>query len=354
MMELAIAEIPEVRCLGRTAWQEDGSLAVFWTASGIEMTVSATDLYLALDSFYRDLEIWIDVVIDGELSQRVQLRHGMNYVPVFQRMDPANPRTVRILRDTQAMAQDAVSVLKLNYIEADDGADFHAPKEEPELRLEIIGDSITSGEGAGLERQVEWVPAVFSAVNSYGYLTAEKLHARVNILSSSGWGLYASWDGQTKCALPPYYHEVCGLTETEEDRTYGSLEKWDFASYRPDCIVINLGTNDSGALQNTGKWPREEYHTLFNRAAVKFLHTLRSLNPESRLLWAYGMLGNDMADWIREAIDQYRGESGDDRVSYFEFANCGPDRLGARSHPNRTAHEEAAEALAAEIRRILR
>ena len=353
MKEYMAADIPGAERLGRTAVQGDGSLAVFWTASGIEMTLNAKDLYVEMESVYKDLELWADIVIDGELSQRVQLRPGTNYLPVFQSMDPARKRTVRILRDTQAMAQDAVSVLHIKEITVDDEAVFSRPDHEPEMRLEIIGDSITSGEGAGLERQIEWAPVVFSAVNSYGYLTAERLHARANILSSSGWGLYASWDANTDCALPPYYHEVCGLAKSDEDRRYGSLQAWDFDSYRPDCIVVNLGTNDSGALNNQARWTREEYQPLFIDTAVRFLKTLRGKNPDAYLLWAYGMLGNDMADWIREAIARYQKETGDKRVSYFEFENCGPDRLGVRSHPSRLAHEEAADALAAEIRRVL-
>lgn len=353
MREYKIAEIPHLVRLGRTCLQEDGSLAVFWTASGVEMTVNAASLYVEIESCYGDLEIWVDLMIDGELSQRVQLRRGINYLPVFQGLDPARTRTVRILRDTQAMAQDGVSVLRFVRIEADDAAAFRAPEREPELKLEFIGDSITSGEGAGLERQIEWAPVVFSAVNSYGYLTAERLGARANILSSSGWGLYASWDANTECALPPYYNEICGLAKSAGDQAYGSLKAWDFSSYQPDCIVVNLGTNDSGALHNQDRWTREEYQPLFIGAAVGFLHTLRTRNPGAYLLWAYGMLGNDMADWIREAIARYQKESGDTRVSYFELVNCGEDRLGVRSHPNRLAHEEAADALAAEIRRVL-
>ncbi|MCR4764335.1 MAG: GDSL family lipase [Lachnospiraceae bacterium] len=352
MKEYRPAELPELERLGRTAVCEDGSLAVFWTASGAELTLTATDLSMEVDSQYGSLELWIDVMIDGECSQRIRLPRGRSHIPVFQGMDATRERVVRILRDTQAMAQDGVSVLRILKIETDDGAVFRKA-EEPALRLEVIGDSITSGEGAGLERQIEWAPIVFSAIHSYGYLTAEKLHARVQILSSSGWGLYASWDANTDCALPPYYNEVCGLASGEKNASFGAQAPWDFASYRPDCIVINLGTNDSGALKNQDRWTKEEYQPLFIDTAVSFLKNLRAKNPQAYLLWAYGMLGNDMAGWIREAIDRYVRESGDGRVSYFEFANCTEDRLGVRYHPNRLAHEEAAAALAGEIQRVL-
>lgn len=372
-MKKNITEIPEIVRLGRTAvsrakGEASPALSAFWTASGIELTLKASMLSVEVESIYDTLEIWADVMIDGELSQRVWLPRGRSMIHVFTGLDGTRKRTVRILKDTQAMAGDKTVVLRFHSLETDDAAEFIKP-EESSLRLEIIGDSITSGEGAGLENQVEWAPLVFSAVNSYGYLTAELLNARVNILSSSGWGLYASWDAHTECALPLYYDEVCGLSGgmkgenpdsaeqdiTNDDSTYGSQESWEFESYRPDFIVINLGTNDSGAITaGSDKWTREEYHLFFTDTAVKFLKKLRDRNPGAYLLWAYGMLGNDMADWIREAISSYRGETGDERVSYFEFANCGEDLLGARSHPGRRAHREAAEELAAEIKNFLK
>lgn len=350
MKRIAATEIPELVRHGRTA-EEGSSLSVFWTASGMEVRVKTGSLFVEVESVYGGLELWTDILIDGELSQRIQLPRGISRIPVLQNLE-AKPRTVRVLRDTQAMAQDSMSVLKIRAVEVDEDAVFEEIP-APEMLLEIIGDSITSGEGAGLERQEDWVPAVFSAVNSYGYLTAQLLNARVNILSSSGWGLYASWDANTECALPPYYRPVCGLEKGAENEAAGAQRDWDFSSFRPDVIVINLGTNDSGAVNNNDRWTKEEYYPLFIETAVRFLKTLRELNPGSYLLWAYGMLGNDMAGWIGEAIEQYRTSENDGRVSYFEFRNCDQEHLGVRYHPNRLAHREAAEALAAEIRRIL-
>lgn len=343
--------VKEIVRLGRTSVY-DGAVCAFWTASGIELTLKAADLSVEVESVYGDLAIWLDVVIDGELSQRICLPRGITVIPVFTGMDGTRVRTVRILRDTQAMAQDRVSVLKIRSVEADRDAVF-LPSPEPALRLEVIGDSITSGEGAGLEKQEEWVPAVFSAVNSYGYLTAELLKSRVNILSSSGWGLYASWDARTECALPPYYNGVCALAGGEENARAGAQEPWDFATYRPDVIVINLGTNDSGALNNSTRWTRKEYQPLFIDTAIRFLQNLREKNPDSYLLWAYGMLGNDMEPWILKAIEDYHAQSGDARVSYFALPPSDAAHLGVRSHPNRLAHEEAARVLAGEIRRLV-
>ncbi|MCR5177559.1 MAG: hypothetical protein K6C95_01095 [Lachnospiraceae bacterium] len=355
MKKTAVTDIPFARRLGRTA-AGGSSLSVFWTASGIEFKLKATDLFIELESIYSGLELWIDIMIDGELSQRIQLPPGISTIPVFRNLSDngeARSRTVRILRDTQAMAGDEVSVLRLISAETDDDAVFEQIP-EASLRLEFIGDSITSGEGAGLEKQIEWAPIVFSAVEGYAYKTGILLNADVNVLSSSGWGLYASWDADTACALPRYYDEVCGLEKSDGDAACGSLEPWDFSSYVPDAIVINLGTNDSTALKNSDRWTPDEFNGLFREAAVSFLKKLRDKNPKSAILWAYGMLGNEMAEPIKDAILAYSGETGDKNVYYYEFKNCTGDRLGVRAHPNRRAHDEAASALSEEIMRILK
>ena len=81
------------------------------------------------------------------------------------------------------------------------GGDF-LPLPEPAYRLEFVGDSITSGEGAiGAAGEEDWVSPFFSAVNHYAQMTADALGAEWRIVSQSGWGLLSSWDKR-----PPLPH----------------------------------------------------------------------------------------------------------------------------------------------------
>ena len=66
-----------------------------------------------------------------------------------------------------------------------------------------------------------------------------------------------------------------------------------------------------------------------------------------------GMLGKDMAEWIGEAISSYSRETGDGNVYYYDLPAYDGDLVGARFHPSRRAHDEAALALSAELKRIL-
>ena len=68
-------EVPYLRVLGRT----NGSLepvTLFWNASGIEMNVRATEIWVKVYSDYEIFEPWVDIIVDGAISQRLMLNKG--------------------------------------------------------------------------------------------------------------------------------------------------------------------------------------------------------------------------------------------------------------------------------------
>ena len=337
----------KVKAIGRC--QEGENLYVFWTGSGIAFTTDATDVSVTVDAHYENLEIWVDILIDGELSQRRMLDPGENRICILRHMELRKKREIRIIRSSQAMSDDTVSYLSFEMLACN--GTIEKPQDKP-LLLEFIGDSITSGEGAGLEKQEDWVPAVFSACNTYAYLTAQRLNAEYSILSQSGWGLYASWDGDYTKVLPAYYRQVAGLCKGHANEQAGAGLAWDFSRREPEAIVVNLGTNDDGAMTNVAS-DQVAFLEGFVKAGVAFLKTLRDCNPHAELIWAYGMMGVGVLSGIEKAIELYQAETGDDKVSFFQMPACQGKDLGARMHPTLSGHEKAAEALSAYIKRRL-
>ena len=79
-------EIPYLRILGRT----NGSLepvTLFWTASGIELNVKATEIWVKIRSDYDVFEPWVDVIVDGVLSQRLMVNKGEQEICLFRNME---------------------------------------------------------------------------------------------------------------------------------------------------------------------------------------------------------------------------------------------------------------------------
>ena len=366
MTEYKLTEIP-CRVLGRTTDQRD-PLTLFWTASGVVLRVKASCLSVRVNADYAMYEPWIDVLVDGKRSQKRSLEKGVNEISIFRGCDPAVEREVRILRDTQAMSGDEKTLVQILGVSTDGS---FLPVEEPKRKIEFIGDSITSGEGcAGAENEMSWVSAVFDCVDNYAYMTASRLGAEHHVISQSGWGIYCDWRGDTSCTLPGCYEQVCGLVPGARNAELGAKEAWDFSLWQPDVIVVNLGTNDMGSFSSAGQvfepggfrdpmrvnedgTPNAEDLKHIEDAAVSFLQMLRKNNPAAHILWAYGMLGNDLMPTLSSALARYTALSGDRKAELLELENTLPGEFGSRTHPGHPSHEKAARGIAEKIASLL-
>ena len=174
-------EIPYLRILGRT----NGSLepvTLFWTASGIELNVKATEIWVKIRSDYDVFEPWVDVIVDGVLSQRLMVNKGEQEICLFRNMERDKVRNVKLLRDTPAFPTDEKTLLQLLEVETD--GEF-LPLETPKLRLEVIGDSITSGEGgSGAGEEMTWNSFCFN-------IWQQKNWARCTIASVRAAGAFS-------------------------------------------------------------------------------------------------------------------------------------------------------------------
>ena len=47
-----------------------------------------------------------------------------------------------------------------------------------------------------------------------------------------------------------YYEQVCGVAAGAHNAALGAQQPYDFAAWPADAVIINLGTNDEGAMNN--------------------------------------------------------------------------------------------------------
>ena len=346
-MEYRLSEIENKRVWGRCSSTDDG-IALFWTGSGIEVNVSAGYLYADIESTFGTLELWIDVFVDDARIMHFPLLEGRHRYQLMRGFDKSHETNVRIARSTQSMMEECASVIRVFSFDTD--GEF-LPVKKRKYSLEFVGDSITSGEGAYALSREEWIPTVFDSVNSYAYMTAKMLDADYSILSQSGQGLFVSWDGSTECSLPKVYPYVCAAQISEDAKKLGCMGSWDFTGNKKDAVIINLGTNDRSAMK-LNKWSEDEFLQMFKTCGIDFLKSVRESNPDSVIIWAYGMLGNEMEEHIRDIIETYNTENGDN-VTYLRLPDCTGIHVGARLHPDPEGHRIAAEALADCIGKIM-
>lgn len=367
MKEILLKDTDQIRVIGRTVSGREPAI-LFWTGSRAVMRVTGSELWVKLEADYEQYEPWINIMINGVSLSRQMVPKGISWICVFRGMDPEKEKQVEIVKETQAMSDDSRHFLAVWAVRTDGEL---RPVLPVQRRLEFIGDSITSGEGAiGSADETEWISMWFSSVRNYAYLTARALDAEYHSISQSGWGVLSSWDNNPHHTLPGCYEKVCGVQTGGRNHANGADLPWDFTAWQPDAVIINLGTNDAGAFENpaytdpqTGEVfkqrKREDgsYHpedlARFKKAAETFLTTLRRCNPGAKLVWVYGMLGIPLEPAIKDAVESYRRASGDNAVSYLRLPDTDREGIGARSHPGLLSHQRAAQVLTEYLRQIL-
>ncbi|GGH65300.1 acetylxylan esterase [Paenibacillus silvae] len=368
LQTIAITDLAHLKIHGRTTANRT-PVTLFWTGSAVELNVQGAELWVEVESAYDHLEPWISVVVNGVPVSRQMLTSGRGWLCIFRGMNPDAVKNVRIIKDVQAMSADPGCLLQFHAVRTDG---VMLPVEEKPYRIEFIGDSITSGEGAiGAKTEEDWVPMWFSALHNYTYMTAKALNAEYRVISQSGWGVLSSWDNNPQGNIPAYYEQVCGLLNGERNEQLGALEPHDFSTWQPDVVVVNLGSNDDGAFQSpawtdpvTGQVYKQRlnedgtYHEAdlakFEQAVQQFLTKLRKNNPQAHIVWAYGMLGASLLPAIYRAVDGYSKQTGDRLVSILQLPDTTEETMGARTHPGELSHRRAAEVLTAYIRKILK
>ncbi len=364
-----ISEIKNINIFGRMGKMRR-PLPLLFNGSGIEVVVKASDLWIDLETDSDFHEPWVAYEINGAFMGRQMLLPGEHRICLFRNMNPETPKRVRFYRELQAMSEDDRCKILVKGLETDENASFmEVPKYK--RRIEFIGDSITSGEGSyGALEDVDWLAMYMSASVNYATMTAKELEADYHIISQGGWGVYCGWDNDPRHNIPSVYEKVCGLASGPSNEAMGTQEPYDFDSWQPDVIVVNLGTNDITAFSQPeflnpddgmiykqrrnadGSLNREDEMKIED-AIVRFLTMLRRHNPKAHIAWCYGMLWCDLNLTITEAMNTYRKESGDTNISFFQLPNTTEGTHGAHMHPGRKSHENATKALTNYLRTLL-
>ncbi len=344
---------------GRTD-ETQPAVPLFWNAGSIEVNVTGTELWIDIEVDFDLYEPWVGCDINGALISRQMLHAGRYQLCLFRHMNESTTKNVRFFRETQAMSSDSGHHLLIHGFSADG---VFLPVPDKKYRLEFIGDSITSGEGTyGARQEMDWVPMFMSASRNYASMISDALNADYRLLSQGGWGVLCSWDNNPHNTLPSCYEKICGLLSGETNEKLGAQKAYNFHSYIPDAVIINLGTNDAGAF-NEPAWhdpvtgdsfkqhrnPDGTYCPAdlirFQKAVYDFLALVRKNNPNSFIVWAYGMAGYDLALPIAEAVSSYRKQTKDLKASFLQLPAATYETSGSRNHPGVRSHEQSAKIL---------
>jgi hypothetical protein len=225
------------------------------------------------------------------------------------------------------------------------------PTPKKERKLEFIGDSITCGYG----NEGRWMVDAFNTAQenpweAYAARSARAVDADYHLISWSGIGIISSWTDQDVPNEDLLMPELYSYTDKATERVLGNIEPevWDNNRFIPDCIVINLGTNDSSYTKQ-----KYERIKLFENKYYDFVKKVRTANPTSKILCTLGAMGQDLCNEIESQMDRLVCE-GEVNIYYMPFdLQKTEDGIGSDWHPSLASHEKMAKKLEGKIREIM-
>ena len=309
---------------------KDGALWLDFSASGIEFSANcegkvALNLnvkYLKQTDSYGGL--YFTVIVDGVKVDRAQchITSTGNVELVLAENLPSGNHTFEVYRQTEHRgAEVGISSITMN-------GSFNEKPADNRLYIEFIGDSISTGFGAlGTSSDSDGgSPKWQDATAAYPYLTAKALNADFSDVCYSGIGAKYGWQDPNMLNFYPYQR-------WQYDRT----TQYNFDARQPDVVVIALGTNDISMEGERGI-------TVEQRLAgyQELLDMVRAKNPNSKIVWIYGMMKDDDNARIPAIIEENGGAAAG--LYSLELVT---NTAGAGWHPSAAGQQKFAEDLVA-------
>jgi len=314
----------EITDLGIVPHTTASGFAFYYSGGGdIELTITGS-------SNIFDAQYFV-VYVDGEMGNRLTLDHavGRQVTDTFKVAEDLSPamHRIEIYRETEEINAKCV----FNSITL---SGEMIPVPEAPMMIEFVGDSITTGYGAypvTAESQAkgrEDHPIRQAGTKSYAFLTAQALGADFQACCTSGYGVEVGYntDGvnmQDMYEKTAFHHDSQAL--------------WGFER-QADVVVINLGTNDSGAR-------RKDPSNIIPESQIidgmeNLIAIVKAKNPDAKIVWVTGMMGKTFEISTKLLIRELGGA---DQGYYFCVLPQGTS--GGGGHPDESQHAAAAEVL---------
>ena len=334
---------PRLRLLGRMDLTQS-PLALDWTGAGVECAFHGSDLWAELEAPAMSPVMWMIVLADGAPVTRFPVEPGVRFYPLVLGMSPENTRVITLMKETQCMPDAPEATVLLHTLRMNGN-----PEELParDLKIEFVGDSLTSGEGALAPRgNDEWITQWFSARGNYSWVACSELNAERRILSQSGWGVCWDWEHNPDHTLTAYYEEIAGVLRGPAADVRGCTKPYDFSAWQPDLVCIRLLTNDCGGMDQRNSFAEDRDRVV--QGALGLLRLVRKNNPGAKIVWILPA-SDRHPELAEEAVDLARRE-GMAHLYTCTLPDYHEEDMGARFHPNAEWNRKAGLLLAAFLR----
>lgn len=348
----AVLTADTAKLVGRTYLNDDVLWAAFsgagaefiYTGKKLDITIVGDGASTAgnADNYAR-----VAIYVDGERVIDDMLDEKEKTYTAFE-SDSEKSVNVQIIK----LSECAMSTFGIKPIKLGEGEKIE-PAKAKDLKIEFIGDSITCGYGVDdPDKEHHFKTSTEDVTKAYAYKTAQALDADYSMVSISGYGIISGYTDSGKKpeqTIPQYYDKLGFSYNKFADSLEVAGLEWNFDNYKPDIVVINLGTNDMSYAKN------ELTQAEFEEGYIEFLKQVRSHNPDSYIFCTYGVMGNTLIRNIKNVCDKYSEETGDNKVTFFTLPMQDENKNGivADWHPSEATHEICAQRAVKTIKETL-
>lgn len=305
-----------LRVVGRVIETAEGP-SFDWSGVYTETIIDGPSLQLRLSATGKN---YFDVVVDQTYAGRFLASSPDTTITVVDSL-PAGPHEIQIKKRTEG-EQGRVT---FHQFILPQGGTLTATVPRQRF-IELIGDSMTCGYGTESGPSEHFSPETENCNLAFSTIIPRYFDADYALVAHSGRGVVRNYDDPKTCSEISMRHKMS--QSLDEDTLY----RWQFKAYRPDLVIINLGTNDF----STRPWPSKDE---FSKGYVEIIHNLaKHYGDDVKILCVIPcMLLAPVYDYFTEIIDKCG-------VSDVHLLKMPSDLLdpatdnGADGHPNYSGH----------------
>lgn len=266
---------------------------------------------------------------------------------------------VRILKASEQNYGEWFSLRIKRIVESDKCEVVESSTPAKKFKMDVFGDSITCGAGIYGQQSDPINSLNGDGTRTYAAITARALNADIDVFSQSGLAVGAVMNGVPAwCSLETMWNKY-----SEVNQTVCAIDP------TTELVVINLGTNDSGALADTIGHPDQygrlnldffmDTNDIYNARETTGIYTenefksdiistvtaMRVAYPNAKFVWMYGMMNisPNVEAIIVEALNQLGGEVAG--YYYLPIPAGHADVYGGSTHPTLIGHMKSAKYL---------
>jgi lysophospholipase L1-like esterase len=316
--------VAPVQWMGRVDATSPEGPRFAWPGTAASVRFSGSSLAVRLKD---DGSNAFEVIVDGAAKGVLFTGPSRELYPVAAGLQ-AGDHEVTLAKRTEALFGE---VQLLGFVPGAGGELRPASAWRPARRIELVGDSITAGYGdEGTTPTCPFSASTENELSAYGAIAAFELGAEHATIA---------WSGKTIGEMNALYDRV--LPGRADSR-------WDAASWVPDAVVINLGTNDM--LRSDAK--ADAFVAAFDALVAR----VRAAHPRAFIVCALGPMLTDgvpagsrrlshARQYLQTVVDHARA-AGDSHVELLEFPTQDTNRAGCGFHPGLATHRAMADQLA--------